>query len=89
MVAYSEALLICNFCVDVSASNPGQARKQLHATGSIFSDVDLSHWVTDWIGQLYRDGITTGCKKTPLMYCPSKHVARAQMAVFLTRMLGL
>ncbi|MGV7224556.1 MAG: DUF1566 domain-containing protein [Nitrospinales bacterium] len=58
------------------------------ATG-IFEDVWVNYWAADWIEQLYREGITTGCKKNPLMYCPSKHVTRSQMAVFLARILGL
>ena len=55
----------------------------------IFADVPLSYWAADWIEQLYREGITTGCQKNPLMYCPEMHVTRAQMAKFLARMLGL
>jgi hypothetical protein len=58
------------------------------ATG-IFGDVGVNYWAADWIEQLYREGITTGCQKNPLMYCPSNHVTRAQMAVFLARILGL
>ena len=58
------------------------------ATG-IFGDVWVNYWAADWIEQLYEEGITKGCKQNPLMYCPSKHVTRAQMAVFLARMLGL
>ena len=58
------------------------------ATG-IFEDVWVNYWAADWIEQLYKEGITVGCKKNPLMYCPEMHVNRTQMAVFLTRMLGL
>jgi parallel beta-helix repeat protein len=57
------------------------------ATG-IFGDVGVNYWAAAWIEQLYKEGITKGCKQNPLMYCPSNHVTRAQMAVFLTRMLG-
>jgi hypothetical protein len=54
------------------------------ATG-VFDDVPVTYWAADWIEQLYREGITTGCSKNPLNYCPLKAVSRAQMAVFLAR----
>jgi hypothetical protein len=43
---------------------------------------------TPFIEQLYNDGITAGCSQTPLMYCPQNYVLRAEMAVFLERVLG-
>jgi S-layer homology domain len=58
------------------------------ATG-IFADVPLSHWAVDWIEQLYKEGITTGCGTGPLQYCPENSVTRAQMAVFIMRTFGL
>ena len=54
------------------------------ATG-IFDDVPVSYWAADWIEQFYKDGITTGCRKNPLKYCPGADVTRAQMAIFLLR----
>ena len=54
------------------------------ATG-IFADVPVTYWAAHWIEQLYNDGITTGCWKNPLRYCPSSPVTRAQMAIFLLR----
>ncbi len=58
------------------------------ATG-IFGDVWVNYWAAAWIEQLYKEGITKGCNQNPLLYCPEKHVTRAQMAAFLARMLGL
>ena len=55
----------------------------------IFADVPVSHWASEWIEQLYNDGITTGCGKNPLRYCPESPVTRAQMAIFLVRTCGL
>jgi len=50
----------------------------------VFSDVPCpGYWATDWIEQLYREGITGGCAVNPLKYCPYNQVTRAQMAVFL------
>ena len=41
---------------------------------------------SDYIEQLYADGITTGCQAgPPLLYCPDAPVTRAQMAAFITR----
>lgn len=50
-----------------------------------FSDVPLSYWAAGWIERLYIDGITAGCATNPLRYCPTGHVTRAEMAVFLLR----
>jgi len=58
------------------------------ATG-IFEDVAVTHWAADWIEQLYTGGITTGCKTSPLSYCPDRSVRRDAMAVFLMRTFGL
>jgi hypothetical protein len=58
------------------------------ATG-IFEDVWVNYWAADWIEQLYRERITSGCKQSPKLYCPEMHVTRTQMAVFLARLLGL
>lgn len=56
------------------------------ATG-IFTDVPTSHWVANWIEELYREGITQGCGN--MCYCPENQVTRAEMAVFLVRIFGL
>jgi len=40
---------------------------------------------SEYIEQLYSDGITTGCQTDPLMYCPNDPVTRAQMTAFITR----
>jgi FG-GAP-like repeat len=58
------------------------------ATG-IFEDVPVTYWVADWIEQLYKEGITVGCGKNPLRYCPENSATRAQMAVFIVRTFGL
>ena len=54
------------------------------ATG-IFNDVPIGSFAANWIEQFYNDGITGGCGTSPLRYCPSNPVTRAQMAVFLLR----
>jgi hypothetical protein len=53
------------------------------ATGTVFSDVPLSHWAAAWIEQLAADQITGGCDANK--YCPEESVTRAQMAIFLLR----
>lgn len=55
----------------------------------IFTDVPVTHWAADWIEQLYEEGITGGCKMSPLQYCPDDLVTRAAAAVFLSRVFGL
>jgi len=58
-----------------------------------FADVQPSHpfsgepniWYFDYVHSLYNSGITGGCTTSPLNYCPSGNVTRAQMAVFLLK----
>jgi len=40
---------------------------------------------SDWIEQLYAEGITGGCSVDPLLYCPASPNLRREMAVFLTK----
>lgn len=54
------------------------------ATG-IFADVPAASPFAPWIEDLYNRGITSGCGTSPLRYCPSDAITRAQMAVFLLR----
>jgi len=63
-------------------SEHGSSYLPASATG-IFSDVPVSYWAADWIEQLSRETITSGCGVG--IYCPDSPVTRAQMAVFLVR----
>ena len=42
-----------------------------------------------FIEQFYNDGITTGCSRNPLKYCPLNKVTRQEMAVFIVRAFGI
>jgi hypothetical protein len=42
-----------------------------------------------WIEQLYAEGVTNGCALSPLRFCPSSPVTRAEMAGFLTKAFNL
>ena len=49
---------------------------------------DLGTVPTQWhrhINRLHNLGVTVGCSQTPLRYCPTRSVTRAQMASFLVR----
>jgi len=52
-----------------------------------FSDVPTGHWAFQFIQALAASGITTGT--TPTTFSPNANVTRAQMAVFLSKALGL
>jgi copper-binding protein NosD len=54
------------------------------ATG-MFADVPTTLTFADWIEELAREGITSGCSVSPPQYCPGAGVTRGQMAVFLLR----
>ncbi len=55
----------------------------------VFEDVTCPGPFTDWIEELYDEGITGGCSTTPLLYCPGSSNTRGQMATFLVRTFGL
>ncbi len=55
-------------------------------TGS-FSDVPVDHRAAAWIEQLAAEGISSGCSINN--YCPAQVVTRDQLAVLLSRTLGL
>jgi uncharacterized protein (DUF1800 family) len=55
------------------------------ATGTVFADVAAADFAADWIEQLYAEGVTGGCATSPLRYCPTASVTRAQMAAFLLK----
>jgi hypothetical protein len=61
------------------------------ATGTIFTDVPITHWAAAWIEQLYQEGITAGCTVPPALpsYCPESPNLRREMAVFLVRTFNL
>jgi hypothetical protein len=54
-----------------------------------FSDVPAGHAFFPWIEALASSGITSGCGVAPLRYCPDDPITRGQMAVFLSKALGL
>jgi hypothetical protein len=59
------------------------------ATGTLFSDVPANAFAAAWIEQLYNEGISAGCATSPLRFCPTDPVTRAQMAVFILRAFSL
>ncbi len=55
----------------------------LETDAAAFSDVAPTHPHAATIGAMARAGITSGCGRDPLRYCPDASVTRAQMARFL------
>lgn len=53
------------------------------STPQTFYDVLKGNWAASYIVRLYNSGVTGGCSASPLLYCPTLSVTRAQMAVFL------
>jgi len=54
-----------------------------------FTDVVVGSIHAADINALAAEGITRGCSRNPLRYCPDQPVTRAQMASFLVRALNL
>jgi hypothetical protein len=55
------------------------------ATGTLFTDISVSHPYAAWIEQLAHEGITGGCAANPARYCPDAPVSREQAAALLVR----
>ena len=72
----------------VTGSNWGRTRtatvRLTVASKSPFTDLSGFETAIDW---LYREGITNGC--SPTRFCPDDPVTRIQMAMFMTRAMGL
>jgi hypothetical protein len=58
---------------------------QVDATAQVFADVLPSAYYFDAANLMYEKGITSGCGTSPLDFCPSETVTRAEMAIFLVR----
>ena len=56
---------------------------------SRFADVNAASWWAAHVERLVELGITAGCARDPLRYCPERGVTRRQAAVFLARALNL
>ena len=84
-----------SFTLTTAANLTGQARMGAVSVGSqsfkameggsmpIFNDVPLGTQYFDYIALMYALGVTAGCQASPLIYCPTSPVTRAEMAVFL------
>jgi hypothetical protein len=54
-----------------------------------FNDVPASDAAFPFVEALAASGITAGCSESPPLYCPDNLLTRRQMAVFLSKALGL
>ena len=76
------------YTVTVTVITPSRETLTDSVTLSVFGDI-TDHQFIDEIVWLAKSGITVGCSREPLEYCPSSPVTRAQMASFLARALDL
>jgi len=58
-------------------------------TASRFADVDPESWWAAHVERFAGLGITDGCARNPLRFCPDASLKRAHMAALLTRALNL
>ncbi len=69
---------------------PDQAPPQVST--QTFADVPPGHWSHVFVEDLAKRGITKGCGTAPdgrLLFCPTTDVNRAELAVFLLRLLNI
>jgi hypothetical protein len=66
-------------------------RRQVSPAPAIatFNDVPTGHPFFQFIEALFASGITAGCSTSPPLFCPDAPLTRGQMAVFLSKALGL
>lgn len=58
-------------------------------SASRFADVDPESWWAAHVERFAELGITRGCARNPLRFCPDTSLKRVQMAAFLTRAFDL
>ena len=63
----------------------GSAYAPPAATGTVFVDVSTNTMFAPWMERFYAEGIIDPCNTSPLTYCPSSPVSRAEMAELLLR----
>jgi hypothetical protein len=85
-----------NFCPNVAVNRDQMAVFVLRgehgvgytppaASGSVFDDVSQGTMFAPWMEEFYSEGIIDACDTSPMLYCPSSPVSRAQMSVLLLR----
>jgi len=57
------------------------------ATGNVFDDVSINAFAAAWIETFKELEITGGCSANPPLYCPNDPITRAQIAVFLLKVI--
>ena len=70
-------------------SGPGAGEQEDEPASGMFADVDSSSVHEASVDALYAAGVTVGCGRQPMRFCPDEPVTRAQMAMFLVRALDL
>ena len=89
-----------NYCPDLGVTRSQMAvflLKTMHGPGyeppfctGVFRDVPCPRaFAVNWIEELFREGVTSGCSSNPFAYCPDATVTRGQMAVFLAKAFAL
>jgi hypothetical protein len=58
-------------------------------TRQTFADVPVGHWSHKYVEDLFIRKMTTGCNVNPLRFCPTAPVSRAELAVFILRVLNI
>lgn len=61
----------------------------LDVNRATFSDVPTNYWASGAIERLYQRQIVSGCRTSPLAYCPADDITRAEAAVILVKAFNL
>lgn len=61
----------------------------LEVNRATFSDVPTSYWASGAIERLYQRQVVSGCRTSPLAFCPADDVTRAEVAVILVKAFNL
>jgi len=71
------------------AGNESTVERMVVVDNTTFDDVPKTSPYWRVIEAVYREGISGGCSRAPMLFCPEAPVTREQMAVFLCRAAGL
>ncbi len=66
-----------------------QSMGNLSVSRATFTDLPTSYWASGAVERLYSRQIIAGCSTSPLAFCPSDDVTRAQAAVIIARSFNL
>ncbi len=80
-----DALTRAEMAVIIVRSVYGPDYEPAQPQNQLFDDVSLDKWYAKWINRVWLDKYVVGCSLDPPLYCPDRHLNRAELAVLVVR----